>query len=338
MPATTLRLEPHDEFCHPIESARNFNESMYLNLLDGEQRLGAWLRVGNRPNEGYAEVSVCVYLPDGRVGFLFARPQIDGNDRLDAAGCSFTVEVPFERLCVDYSGPLCVLSEPRELADPKAALTTNPIVDAEIHLVVEGLAPPVGGEPVDEPDHPTAEFARAHYEQHLRGHGEIRVGDETFRLDGLGLRDHSWGPRYWQNIRWYRWFPLVFGPDFAACPALVADQAGGLHPGGFVLRAGAEGTAYSPITAVDIASDYDDEGYAVAQRLTLTAPDRSYEITGRALSLVPLRNRRTGDDGAEFVTRITEAFTRFECEGRVGFGMSEYLDLVVDGTPAGRPR
>jgi len=25
-------------------------------------------------------------------------------------------------------------------------------------------------------------------------------------IDGFGLRDHSWGPRYWQAIYWYRLF------------------------------------------------------------------------------------------------------------------------------------
>jgi hypothetical protein len=27
--------------------------------------------------------------------------------------------------------------------------------------------------------------------------------------------------------------------------------------------------------------------------------------------------------------------TRFECAGRVGMGMSEYLDQIVDGRPVG---
>ena len=29
----------------------------------------------------------------------------------------------------------------------------------------------------------------------------------------LGLRDHSWGPRFWQNIWWYRWLTVNLGPD-----------------------------------------------------------------------------------------------------------------------------
>jgi hypothetical protein len=61
----------------------------------------------------------------------------------------------------------------------------------------------------------------------------------------------------------------------------------------------------------------------------------TYAVTGTVLSLIPLRNRRTDPDGNELMTRITEAMTRYECNGHVGIGMSEYLDQIVDGEPVG---
>ena len=74
-------LEPEDEYTHEPDEASNYNESMYLNAFDLDQQLGGWFRLGNRVNEGYAEMTVCVYLRDGRVGFVYARPQIDDNDK-----------------------------------------------------------------------------------------------------------------------------------------------------------------------------------------------------------------------------------------------------------------
>jgi hypothetical protein len=54
------------------------------------------------------------------------------------------------------------------------------------------------------------------------------------------------------------------------------------------------------------------------------------------LNLIPLRNRRTGPDERELVTRISEGLTRWTLEdGRVGYGLSEYLDQIVDGMPVG---
>ena len=69
----TTRLEPADEYPHDPGEAGNYNESMYFNVIDPQRRIGGWFRIGNRPNENYAEVSVCLYLPGGRIGFAFER-------------------------------------------------------------------------------------------------------------------------------------------------------------------------------------------------------------------------------------------------------------------------
>ena len=70
------RLSEQDEYPHTIEQAENFNESMYINLFDHAQQIGGWFRIGNRPNEGHAEVSCCLYLPDGLVG-VYVCPAAD---------------------------------------------------------------------------------------------------------------------------------------------------------------------------------------------------------------------------------------------------------------------
>ena len=53
------------------------------------------------------------------------------------------------------------------------------------------------------------------------------------------------------------------------------------------------------------------------------------------LKLIPLRNRRTTPDGEQLVTRISEGMTEWRCDGTVGYGLSEYLDQIVDGKPVG---
>ncbi len=59
-------------------------------------------------------------------------------------------------------------------------------------------------------------------------------------------------------------------------------------------------------------------------------------MRGSVLRLIPLRNRRTDPDGNELVTRISEGLTRWTLDdGRVGYGLSEYLDQIVDGSPVG---
>ena len=85
-PKLHYRLEPQDEYTHPPVAALNYNESMYFNVFDPSKMAGGWYRIGNRPNEGYAEVSVCIYLPDGRVAFTFQRAPISGNTEMNAGG------------------------------------------------------------------------------------------------------------------------------------------------------------------------------------------------------------------------------------------------------------
>ena len=327
-PKVVTVLLPEDEYPHEPDAAENYNESMYLNAFDAEREVGGWFRLGNRVNQGYAELSVCIYLPGGRVGFTFARPPIETNERMEAGGLSITVVEPFEHLQVRYRGKVCLLDEPRQMAEPRVALKENPWVECEVDLDYRGVSPMYGGKPQYE-DGTELEidaersFAKAHYEQHCAVSGTIRVGDETIDLDGLGLRDKSWGPRHWQAISWYRWLPMTFSKDFAMMISVVAGR-----PGGMVL----EGDEYHLIRDCTIESDWDDDQYQTGMRCTVTTDHRTYEVTGEVLALIPLRNRRTAPDGTELTTRITEAMTRYHCGDQTGIGMSEYLDQVDPGT------
>ena len=64
-----------------------------------------------------------------------------------------------------------------------------------------------------------------------------------------------------------------------------------------------------------------------------TESGATYDVTGRVMSLIPLRNRRKAADGTELNTRITEGMTEYKCNGQTGYGLSEYLDQIVDGKP-----
>ena len=328
-------LLPEDEYTHEPDPVPNYNESMYLNAFDLEREVGAWFRMGNRVNEGYAEMTVCIYLPGGRVAFLYSRPEIRSNAEMKAGGLEIAVMEPFEHLTISYDGKVCLLEDPLEMADPRTAFKNNPFVECEVRLDVRGVSPMYGGLPQyadGSPIETDAEksFAKAHYEQHTAVTGSIRVGDEVLDIDGFGLRDKSWGPRYWQALSWYRWLPMTFGSDFGMMLSII-ERDGKVRYGGMVL----EGGEYHQIRECTIESDWDEHDHQTAMRCTAVTDHGEYEITGEVLSLIPLRNRRTTPDGEQLHTRITEAMTRYECNGRVGMGMSEYLDQIVDGRPIG---
>lgn len=315
---------------HPQGTESNFNESMYFNVFDPAPKLGGWFRLGNRPNEGYAEMTVCIYLPDGRVAFMFSRPEIEGNEAFDAGGMRLEVAEPFKDLKVSYHGKVALLSDPLAMKDPKKAFSEAPHEDCEVDLAYRGLSPMWGGEPeLEEGDLPFEgmEFARGHYEQHIAGRGKIAIGDDLWEINGFGLRDHSWGPRYWQAPWWYRWLTANSGSESGFMVSVVARRDGGIRRTGMVFENG----DYTPITDAKIETEWvGKDRYHNQIRCIATTPRREIEITGRVMSLIPLRNRRAGE-----MTRISEGLTEWSWEGNVGYGMSEYLDQIEDGLPVG---
>lgn len=330
-----IRLEPQDEYTHTPDAATNYNESMYFNMFDPAKKIGGWFRIGNRPNEGYAEMTTCLYLPDGRVAFMYAKPKISDNKQLNAGGMKIEVVEPFKRLRVTYDGKAVVLSRPNDMAEPSKAFRDNPTMPCKVELDYEGVSPMFGGETVKADGSPLdidpeKSFAKAHYEQHMAAKGRFTVGEEVFDVSGYGLRDKSWGPRYWQAIHWYRWCPMNFGRDFGMMLSIVAGETGEPRQGGMVLKDG----KYDLIKEVSIDSDWDENWYQTALHAHVkTESGATYDIEGKVLSLIPLRNRRKGPDGRELNTRITEGMTEYRCNGMVGYGLSEYLDQIVDGKP-----
>jgi hypothetical protein len=337
-PKFITRLEPQDEFPHDPGEAKNYNESMYFNVFDAKAKTGGWFRIGNRPNEQYAEMTVCLYLPDGRVAFMFQRPAISGNTELNAGGLKIEVVEPFKHLRVTYSGKALVMTQPHDMADPKLAFANNPRVPCTVELDYEGVSPMYGGETIHadgtprEID-PEKSFAKAHYEQHCAAKGWFTVGDERFEIDGAGLRDKSWGPRHWQAIDWYRWCPMNFGRDFGMMLSVIGDGQGGARQGGMVFRDG----IYDHIVKCEMETDWDENGYQTDLRASVkTVAGKEYQVTGKVMSLIPLRSRRTTPEGEQLHTRITEGMTEYRIGDLVGYGLSEYLDQIKDGEPNGK--
>lgn len=332
-----VRLDPSDEYMHELGPESNFNESMYINVFDPSNQVGAWFRTGNRANEGYAEMTVCVYLPDGRVAFMFKRPPIGNNDALDAGGLTWTMVQPFEELRIDYVGRVVVLEDPTQMADPKAAFTTNPHVECEAHLTFTGAGRDsmFGGEPDTPQETSGEEFAKGHYEQLVQGSGTLRVGDDEWEMNGAGLRDHSWGPRYWQAPWYYRWLTGNVGADFGFMASRVARKDGPGTRGGFVWEDGKLHLCDSVTLSTGLKGDeqYHD---SISFTLASSKSGKSWDVKGRVRALIPLRNRRPDPDGNMLVTRISEGMTEWTlADGRVGYGLSEYLDQIVEGKPVG---
>lgn len=316
-------LVPEDDYTHPLGPESNFNESMYFNFFDRERGMGGFVRLGNRANEGRAELTVTLYLPDGRVLFTFGRPQIDDNDAFDAGGLRFEVIEPTQQLRTTYEGEVLELRDPLAMSEPRKAFKESPRLPISIDLEHHAVGPMYGGRTNRSEEERAAEqqFAKAHYEQHMAVRGTLRIDGEPIAIEGHGLRDHSWGPRHWQAIHSYEWLTLNFGDDFGAMVSVIRRSPEDERTHGVVVR----GDVLDPVTSATVSAEFADNGlYHRSVKANLeTRGGESLEIHGQVKGFIPLRNRRDG-----LVTHIGEGMTEWRCGERVGYGLSEFLRQV----------
>ncbi len=307
-------VKPEDDYTHPLGPEENFNESVYFNFFDRNAQRGGFIRIGNRANEGYAEMTVIIFNAEGSAFFNYKKPEITSNDGWDAGGTKVEVIAPGgEKIRTIYEGSALYMEDPRDMQDPSKAFKSNPFRKIKVDLEHNGVGPLFGhvGEPGDGND-----FARAHYEQHMKVSGSIEIeGEDPININGHGLRDHSWGPRYWQSIASYRWLTGNFGDDLGMVLSIVGGRIGGMFH---------KGEEFIKVDSIDLDTTYEPDtrfhtGFIAKVKLE---NGDEHELTAEVKVSVPLRNRRS-----EQVTYIGEGMTEYTLDGdRIGYGLSEYLD------------
>jgi hypothetical protein len=307
-----VQLDPSDDGFHAAGTFPDFMETNYYNVFDQAAGVGAFFRLGNRVNEGWAELTIAVFLPDSRVGFMFGRPAITRNDRFDAGGMRFDLLEPFQRKYIHFDGELALFEDPLVLSDPKAAFAASPHVTCGAELIVNAVC-----EPWQPPE--VRGWATGHNEQLISVRGTIEVGELHFDVHGHGIRDHSWGPRTWHKaMRQAKWLTGPLGPDLSfmgfSLQAPESDPIGS----GFVWE---DGKLWH-CDGLEIESTYVGDLYQKTIEACLTSGERTWHVTGEVSNVLPLRHRKDG-----WITRIREGLTRWTVGGNVsGYGLSEYSD------------
>lgn len=328
------RLIDADEGMHEVGTASNWNESRYVDFWDSRQRIGGWFRIGNRVNEGHAEMSASIDLPDGRAAFFFVRPKITQNT-LQVGGQSWEILEPWRENRVRYSGPVLLLDDPWTLTDPKLAFATAPRAHAEVDLVCRstGLQHVMGSDQ----DHIDRIFlpgqADLHYQHLARSSGTVRIGSDTWHFDNAGGgKDHSWGVRNWHAKIYLRWLIASVDDDngFLLVRAVGPTKK---TRSGFVLENG----SFHLVDDFQMKNEYAGAPHHELRRvgLKIRSGERTWTATGEPQAWLPLRHRQRNARGEDALLRIVKSPSNWTLEGRAGEGMCEYHDLVVDGRPVG---
>lgn len=318
-------LGPEHDFAHPVEGDAAWSESYYFNGYDPGCDVGLFTRIGVRPNEGTIDVGLTLWLPGTRVaGIRGVREQHEMTDTaLEVSGVRYERIEPLRSWHLTATGPA-------DLGD--LATGERGRADVEVDLRFEASTPAIGVDGQGRSDRSggsaastSASVGKGHLEQAGRWSGSVRCGSETWTLDpsrARGNRDKSWGPRRWGGPRWWRWFSINIDDGTHFGGISIGTEAGTLDRG-WVHR---EGSVES-IRSWGVSTELADDG--VTHRVThLRAVDkagRTHELRGEVLRVLPLPHG---------TTLVNEGLTRWEYEGRTGYGIAEYLHQLDD---QGRP-
>ena len=314
-------LDASHDLAHPVGDDSAWSESYYFNAYSPESDAGFFTRVGIRPNEGTVDGFVWAWLPDGGAAQLrFERPQTEMIDRvLEVGGVRFELVQPMQRWQLSARG---------EALDGR---------DLRFEATFDALTRPVGvdraGQSPDEVDEATAAALRSvaggHLEQAGRWTGWFEVDGQRVSLDGArGNRDKSWGPRRHDGkggLRMWRWFSINIGDDTHFGGVRIGTPAGDLHKG----WVWTDGEATS-VKEWQLTTTTADDGIR-HESLDLVAHDkrgREHHLHGDVLRAEKLGPAQPG------TVLVYEGLTRWELDGRVGYGVSEYTHVLDDaGVP-----
>jgi len=216
----------------PVGNEESWNESLYAWWYDTSAGVAGFVRIAHNPRERRAQVWTGVITRDGRRfrrwdDELLFTDALRGSGRWQADGLclAFTDDDTFH---VTYSCAECEID----------------LVATDLHtpMSLQAASGDVSAEKVE------SMIGKGHVEASIRALGRVRLGGDEFAIDGMGHRDHSWGPRHLMDIRSTRWFHGTTGSDFAFSAATGVMSTGGVHRAGYIVR----DSTISPLSDVNI--------------------------------------------------------------------------------------
>jgi len=336
-----------DEKTHPPGSHKYWNESFYLNFFDERGEWGGASRIAFSPNQDSADGFICLFFPDGAIGFIRTWEACENHLGLSAAGpIEHACLEPFTRWRLRYDGPIYSFQEPARMGDfAQSVLTDLPTraisLDLEFHAIhdvfdfhdsmkrklIPGRELVAKLKPAYLLDHfgPAIRKARLlrvmsgaqHYEHAGRISGTIRIGNEAYDFTGYGQRDHSWGVRDMRVPATWRWFSCQFAEELcfnATEVSLLAFRVSG----GYVYHGGQS----EALKDWSFEAEMDSSAlWAKALSLSLTTfSGKQFRIAGTAMANIPVIVNTGG-----YAAVVNEARARFQWNGKTGYGISEFM-------------
>jgi hypothetical protein len=323
LPATVGRpdwLRDADELPHAPEDVPLWCENYLTYMYAPEAGIGVWTHMCHRggPPERWDE-KFLVALPDGRV--LAAKAigpgYPEGGPRTCALG--LRCEEPYRRWTMRFDGDARALTG-NELFD--AAVADGEHVPVELQLECRALGPAYDfGE-----QHLDQSWGHGHYEQPLAYTGHVSIdGGASFELWGMGMRDHSWGPRDYAQIGSTAWIHGQF-PDSGRTFMAVAVTGKPPRPAfTYAVTGDATLTERASVEALPLLADADGAAAGETYELELNGSAIRAEVltTLRMAFVGPTEIALGKHRGARVNHDYLISFTRFEWDGEIGYGVTD---------------
>ena len=160
---------------------------------------------------------------------------------------------------------------------------------------------------------PAGQIAANHFEGAGLVSGWVKKGSTQYNLkQGVGMRDHSWGVRYWNVINNWRWVCGIFGDQFAFNALTVVTDSGMMH-GGFVFD-GQETLAVKDCCINVILEDNGKE-HKGTNVWFKDEKDRTVTVSSETLFVRPIYF---------YEVRANEGLSKFIMDQRTGHGIVEF--------------
>jgi hypothetical protein len=183
-----------DEGRHAPGPEEWWNESWYLDFVDGDGELAGYVRLGLHPNQG--------------VGWWTAA--VVGSGRSCVMSTDYTLPLPApDAMSINHNDVSvdCIVEDP--LRAFRVVASAPALMHASANGVYDGTAPTETTVAFDvtwtTDGVPYHYVLSPRYEIPCTVRGTIRIGDEEFTVDCKGQRDHSWANRDWWSFEWC-WF------------------------------------------------------------------------------------------------------------------------------------
>ena len=285
----------------------SWNESHAVYWFDRDQGVAGLHRLAHQPHRGTAHAWHCVMGPHGSFRRMSTtipfEPAMRAGEGYVSEHLTFSYH---ERGGVDITAAYAEGRAELVFDDHQPALET--------FLFLRG----------QRPEDLTTLPDKLHFEAGGTVTGEVELGGQRFRIDALGYRDHSWGPRHMAGLQATNWLVGTTGPDLT------------VGVSGFVTRDGMHGTRGFVV-------DGGESALLVDPEITYTMGYDGLSVNGATVEAVSQGGRtysmRFHDPMKAPVTAIdswmaTETLCHLTVDGRDGVGLCERTFSTCGGTVA----